>query len=152
MFKHSYCDGVDFLRSALTKESPYRKFHRIPSKSNLFRAKSMFHSEFARWLFCARARAHTVLHFLSVAARGSAPPRFSPQVPLIRSHWTRAEGDGAETTTQRHDDVVPGVPCHHRAQGSSVNPFGYPPLSDIYLLNARGMLTLKCVALSLEGC
>ena len=24
-----------------------------------------------------------------------------------------------------------GFPCHHRAQGSLVNPFGYPPLSDI---------------------
>ena len=44
-----------------------------------------------------------------------------------------AEGDDAETQQQqRHDDVVQGVPCHHRVQGSSVNPFGYPPLSDIY--------------------
>ena len=31
---------------------------------------------------------------------------------------------------QQHDTVVQGPPCHHRAQGSSVNPFGYPPLSD----------------------
>ena len=31
---------------------------------------------------------------------------------------------------QQHDSVVQGPPCHHRAQGSSVNPFGYPPLSD----------------------
>ena len=31
---------------------------------------------------------------------------------------------------QQHDSVIQGPPCHHRAQGSSVNPFGYPPLSD----------------------
>ena len=24
----------------------------------------------------------------------------------------------------------PEAPCHHHAQGVSVNPFGYPPLSD----------------------
>ena len=24
----------------------------------------------------------------------------------------------------------PEAPCHHHAQGISVNPFGYPPLSD----------------------
>ena len=39
------------------------------------------------------------LNTLSVAARGSTPPRFSPQVPLIQSHRTRAEGHAAETTT-----------------------------------------------------
>ena len=31
---------------------------------------------------------------------------------------------------QQHDTVVQGPPCHNRAKGSSVNPFGYPPLSD----------------------
>ena len=38
---------------------------------------------------------------------------------------------------QQHDSVVQGPPCHHRAQGSSVNPFGYPPLSD-HLWVGRG--------------
>ena len=38
---------------------------------------------------------------------------------------------GTERKQQQHDSVVQGPPCHHRAQGSSVNPFGYPPLSDI---------------------
>ena len=65
MFKHSYRDGVDPLRSAL-KKSPYRKFHRIPSKSNLFRAKSVFYSEFARWLFC----------IFCPLPRGDVPPTF----------------------------------------------------------------------------
>ena len=76
---------------------------------------------------------------LSVAARGSTPPRFSPQAPLIPSHLTMAEGDDAETQQQqqRHDDVVQGVPCHHRAQGSSVNPFGYPPLSDLHRIRGE---------------
>ena len=41
MFKQSYRDGVDPLRSALKKESPYRKFHRIPSKSTFSYAKSI---------------------------------------------------------------------------------------------------------------
>ena len=27
--------------------------------------------------------------------------------------------------------VMQVPPCHHHAQGSSVNPFGYPPLSDV---------------------
>ena len=44
----------------------------------------------------------------------------------VRKVWARS--DAAETTTTRWRRA--GVPCHHRAQGSSVNPFGYPPLSD----------------------
>ena len=36
-----------------------------------------------------------------------------------------------ETTTTRWR--CPEAPCHHRAQGVSVNPFGYPPLSDLRL-------------------
>ena len=39
-------------------------------------------------------------------------------------------GQVATERKQQHDSVVQGPPCHHRAQGSSVNPFGYPPLSD----------------------
>ena len=31
-----------------------------------------------------------------------------------------------EPTSRR----CPEAPCHHHAQGVSVNPFGYPPLSD----------------------
>ena len=49
MFKHSYRDGVDPLRCALTKESPYRKFHRTPSKPAICYAHLF--CEFARWLF-----------------------------------------------------------------------------------------------------
>ena len=123
MFKHSYRDGVDPLRSALKKESPYRKFHWIPSKSNLFRAKSMFYSEFARWLFC----------IFCPLPRGDLPPH----VFLPRPRWSDPTGRGRRGTTrkqqqhQRHDGVAQRPRCHHRAQGSSVNPFGYPPLSDM---------------------
>ena len=125
MFKHSYRDGVDPLRSALKKESRYRKFHRIPSKSNLFRAKSMFYSEFARWLFFARGAPIPL-------PRGDLPPH----VFLPRPRSSDPTGRGWRATPrkqqhQRHDDVAQGVPCHQRVQGSSVNPFGYPPLSDI---------------------
>ena len=47
------------------------------------------------------------------------------------------EGGGprrGNTTQQRHDGVAQRPRCHHRVQGASVNPFGYPPLSD----KARG--------------
>ena len=40
-------------------------------------------------------------------------------------------GRAATERKQQDDSVVQGPPCHHRAQGSLVNPFGYPPLSDI---------------------
>ena len=56
--------------------------------------------------------------------------RFFSYVLLCLSHLVRASGDGQETT-QQHDSVVQGPLCHHRAQGGSVNPFGYPPLSDV---------------------
>ena len=119
MFKHSYRDGIDPLRSALKKERPYRKFHRIPSKSNLFRAKSMLYSEFARWLFC----------FFCPLPRGELPPHVF--LPRSRSSDPTGRGRSGTTRKQRHDTVVQGPPCHHRAQGSSVNPFGCPPLSDV---------------------
>ena len=46
---------------------------------------------------------------------------------------------------QQHDTVVQGPPCHHRAQGSSVNPFGYPPLSDMYnMYMYMYMYMIKC--------
>ena len=71
------------------------------------------------------------------AARGSNPGRFSSYVLLCLSHLVRASGDGEETTTTTTRFRRPGVPCHHRAQGSSVNPFGYPPLSDVCKLSSR---------------
>ena len=94
MFKHSYRDGVDPLRSALKKESPYRKFHRIPSKSNLFRAKSMFYSEFARWLF----------YIFCPLPRGD----LTPHVFLPRSRWSDPTGRGRRGTArkQQHNDTM----------------------------------------------
>ena len=63
---------------------------------------------------------------------GDLPPR----VFLSRPRWShpilRWRSGTARKHQHQHDDVAQGVPCHHRAQGSSVNPFGYPPLSDIY--------------------
>ena len=67
------------------------------------------------------------------AARRSTPPRISSQVLFIWSPRARAEGHAAETTTTTTRWRRAGVPCHHRAQGTLVNPFGYPPLSDICL-------------------
>ena len=61
------------------------------------------------------------------AARGSNPVRFSSYDLLCLSHLVWASWHGEETTTRFRRA---GAPCHHRAQGSSVNPFGYPPLSD----------------------
>ena len=132
MFKHSYRDEVEHFQSALMKGSRSSKFYQISSKLSFIRAKTMTRREFAGGFFSARARGRT--H--TVAARRSTPPRFSPQAPLIPSHLTMAEGDAAET---QHNTPPrwrrPGAPCHHRAWGSSVNPFGYPPLSDINVSN-----------------
>ena len=129
IFKHSYRDEVENFRSALMKGSRSSKFYQISSKLSFIRAKTMTRREFAGGFFPARARGRT--H--TVAARGSTPPRFSPQAPLIPSPLTMAEGHAAETTTTTTTRWRRArVPCHHRAQGTLINPFGYPPLSDIH--------------------
>ena len=134
IFKHSYRDEVENFRSALMKGSRSSKFYQISSKLSFIRAKTMTRREFAGGCF-TRARAAGPERVFDQAARGSNPVRFSSYVLLCLSHLVRASGHGEETTTQQqHDSVVQGPPCHHRAQGSSVNPFGYPPLSDIYPL------------------
>ena len=51
-------------------------------------------------------------------------------------------GNDTDTDTTRWRR--PEAPCHHHAQGVSVNPFGYPPLSDIPIpppmgIRERGM-------------
>ena len=64
------------------------------------------------------------------AARTPTPRGFPSQVLFIFSHQERKAGRAAET---RHDTTrwrCPEAPCHHHAQGVSVNPFGYPPLSE----------------------
>ena len=43
------------------------------------------------------------------------------------STWLGRRG----TAREQQDVFGQGSPSHHRAQGSSVNPFGYPPLSDM---------------------
>ena len=80
------------------------------------------------------ARARGPERVFDQAARESNPVRFSSYVLLCLSHLVRARGHGEETTTTTTTTTRfrrAGAPCHHRAQGSSVNPFGYPPLSDL---------------------
>ena len=92
----------------------------------------MTRREFAGGCF-ARARAAGPERVFDQAARGSNPVRFSSYVLLCLSHLVRASGHGEETTTTTTRFRRAGAPCHHRAQGSSVNPFGYPPLSDMWI-------------------
>ena len=133
---------IDFYRISLI----FVDFHRISLIFVDFRRFSSIFAETApRALDRGTGHRDTVWwgSALSVAARGSTPPRFSSQVPLIRSHRTRAEEDAAETTQQRHDGVAQRPRCHHRVQGSSVNPFGYPPLSDFGLMNGEFNVILQ---------
>ncbi len=44
---------------------------------------------------------------------------------------------------QQHDGIVHGSRSIHRAQGVSVNPFGYPPLSDKALLLTRRLNSVR---------
>ena len=91
---------------------------------------------------CFHAPKHDI--YIWAAVRCGMPPTSSKTaislprgdltlyVDLPRSCSADPTGRGRSGTTrkQRHHSVVQGVPCHPRAQGSSVNPFGYPPLSD----------------------
>ena len=61
---------------------------------------------------------------------GIYPPAFFFPGPV---HPIPPDDDGRPrrgNTTQQHDGVAQRPRSHHRAQGVSVNPFGYPPLSD----------------------
>ncbi len=68
----------------------------------------------------------------SIRPRGHLPPgvflpRSCPSFPTRRGRkGTRGDNTTTTTTWWR----CPEAPCHHRAQGGLVNPFGYPPLSD----------------------
>ena len=52
--------------------------------------------------------------------------------PISRPLGVSVTG-AATTTTSTTSRRCQEAPCHHRAQGGLVNPFGYPPLSDYYL-------------------
>ena len=66
------------------------------------------------------------------------PPTYS--FPELVEYFPPEKEDPAATVTgaaapepepPESSRCCPEAPCHHHAQGVSVNPFGYPPLSDI---------------------
>ena len=78
-------------------------------------------------LFCARAAGP-----LRCRAGIYPPAFFSPgpadPIPPYDGGGPRRGNNNTTTTTRwRRARVL----CHHRGQGTLVNPFGYPPLSDI---------------------
>ena len=120
----------DFLRKVTIfyeKSRFFTKCHDFLQIVTIIYEKSRFTCPVVPYAGICAMPSHIQQNAHTVAARGSTPPRFSPQAPLIPSHLTMAEGDAAETTTRWRR---PEAPCHHRAQGTSVNPFGYPPLSE----------------------
>ena len=56
---------------------------------------------------------------------------FSSLVLLWLSHLVSAKDPGEENNIMIL--TCKGPPCHRRGQGSLVNPFGYAPLSDVWL-------------------
>ena len=115
MFKHSYRDEVEFLRSALKKGCVSWKFHQHPSKANVIRAKTMLRREFARQLFCARGRPDRNVSLIGL--RGVQHCVFF----FLRTVVSMPPGQG-ELARRRNNNTIPS--CRGPVPSSRPGQFG----------------------------
>ena len=110
------------------------RFFRFFTKSRCFLRKVTIFNENKDLQLSRLIKRHAPPHTAKPPYRcraGIYPPTFFSPGPAdpIPPEKDGAGRRGNNNTTTRWRR--PEAPCHHRVQGSSVNPFGYPPLSDI---------------------